>query len=177
MSHVRRLVVKHMVNMGRMASASTIHSNAWARMVRFTVVGVAAPQGSKRHVGRGIMIESSARLRPWRSTVTAAASEARSGTVTLLGPVRLLVVLSFARPASHYGTGRNAAAVKPSAPIRPTSHAVGDLSKLVRAVEDAITDSGLWRDDSQVVSLVAEKRYVVGVESPNTSITITEVLS
>ena len=35
-----------------------------------TVEGIeAAPQGSKRHVGRGIMIESSKRVKPWRDAV------------------------------------------------------------------------------------------------------------
>ena len=42
-----------------------------------TVYGVAAPQGSKRHVGNGVMIESSNRVRPWRQDVRFAALEKR----------------------------------------------------------------------------------------------------
>lgn len=34
--------------------------------VEFTVLGVPAPQGSKRHVGRGVLVESSKALGPWR---------------------------------------------------------------------------------------------------------------
>ena len=33
------------------------------------VYGVPAPQGSKRHVGHGILVESSKKLRPWRDAV------------------------------------------------------------------------------------------------------------
>ena len=35
--------------------------------VRWMTVGIPAPQGSKRHVGRGIMIEQSASLPAWRN--------------------------------------------------------------------------------------------------------------
>ena len=33
---------------------------------RFAVLGLPAPQGSKRHVGEGRMVESSKRVKPWR---------------------------------------------------------------------------------------------------------------
>ena len=33
------------------------------------VIGIPAPQGSKRHVGHGIMIENSKRVKPWRQDV------------------------------------------------------------------------------------------------------------
>ena len=141
--------------------------------VAFSVPGRAAPQGSKRHVGHGIMVESSARLRPWRAAVTAAAIEARDGAPPITGPVYLRVDISFPRPAGHFGTGRNAGKLRPSAPYFAPSRAVGDLSKLIRAVEDAITDAGLWRDDSQVVVVTAVKRHVADEsEEPRTRIRI-----
>jgi crossover junction endodeoxyribonuclease RusA len=34
-----------------------------------------------------------------------------------------------------------------------------DLDKLVRAVLDALSEAGVWRDDAQVVSVVARKAY------------------
>lgn len=37
-----------------------------------------------------------------------------------------------------------------------------DVSKLLRATEDAITDSGLWRDDARVVIAHVEKTYAIG---------------
>ena len=44
--------------------------------VEFTVLGVPAPQGSKRHVGRGVLVESSNALGPWRDAVAWAARDA-----------------------------------------------------------------------------------------------------
>ena len=147
-------------------------------MIAFTVPGCAAPQGSKTYLGKGRMVESSVRLRPWRAAVTAAAAEARNGAATITGPVNLAAVFAFPRPASHYGTGRNAGQLKPSAPPFPIGHNVGDLSKLIRAVEDAITDSGAWRDDSLVVSYHASgKRWCLEGESPRTAIVISEELA
>ena len=37
------------------------------------VRGVPAPQGSKRHIGNGILIENSKKVKPWRQDVRAAA--------------------------------------------------------------------------------------------------------
>ena len=34
--------------------------------ITLTVRGLPAPQGSKRHIGRGVMVESSKRVKPWR---------------------------------------------------------------------------------------------------------------
>lgn len=45
-------------------------------VVEFFVPGRPAPQGSKRHVGHGIMVESSRDLGPWRERVALAANPA-----------------------------------------------------------------------------------------------------
>ncbi|HSW43504.1 MAG TPA: RusA family crossover junction endodeoxyribonuclease [Patescibacteria group bacterium] len=125
--------------------------------LHFTVHGTPAPQGSKRHVGHGVMVESSKRLPAWRTLVTDAAWAARNGAPALEGPVHLDVAFGFRRPRSHYGTGRNAERLRPSAPPWPTGRNIGDLSKLVRALEDSLTDAGVWRDDAQVVSINAKR--------------------
>lgn len=66
----------------------------------------------------------------------------------------------FARPKSHYGTGRNAGKLKKSAPKRPTSRSCGDLDKLVRAVLDGLTGIA-FNDDSQVSAFGRTlKRYI-----------------
>jgi crossover junction endodeoxyribonuclease RusA len=137
------------------------------------VYGTAAPQGSKRHVGRGIMVESSKRLKPWRANVTAVAAEAWDGRPPLEGPVALTVIVSFARPASHYGTGRNTLVLKESAPSCPIGHQYGDLDKLLRGVIDGITDAGVWRDDKQVVAFPgSEKVFAARETAPNTYIRV-----
>jgi len=119
--------------------------------ITITVYGQAAPQGSKRHVGRGVMIESSKKVKPWRQDVKAAALtviETLPGWAPLDGPLSVSMTFAFARPKGHFGTGRNADRLKPSAPPRPAG--VPDLSKLVRSTEDALTGS-VWADDARVV--------------------------
>jgi crossover junction endodeoxyribonuclease RusA len=126
---------------------------------RVTIHGTPAPQGSKRHVGHGIMVESSKRLPAWRSLVTDAAWAVRDGAPTITGPVCLFVAFGFRRPKSHFGTGRNAGNLLPAAPPYPTGRNIGDLSKHVRAIEDALTDAGVWYDDDQVVGIDAGKEW------------------
>lgn len=134
--------------------------SSWA----FTAIGIPASQGSKKHVGRGIMIESSKALRPWRDTVTAAAFGAGE---KILGPVAVHVVFTLPRPKS--------------APKRETLPQRGiDLDKSVRAAFDSVTAAGLWEDDSRVCSLLAEKRWPLDCNSlpvPGVVIAACETLS
>lgn len=127
--------------------------------LEFSVRGIPAPQGSKRHVGRGIMVESSKKVRPWRDAVRAEAVAHWGfiGHVPLDEPVRVQMVFTFLRPASHYRTGKNAGIVRDTAPRAPQG--VPDLSKLIRSTEDAMTDAGVWRDDARVVEVSARKVY------------------
>lgn len=142
------------------------------RSIEFRVHSHPAPQGSKnafhhKQSGKIVMRESSKRVKPWRQAVGSAAEDAMGGEdaiksgrwVTMDGPVALSVTFTFPRPASHYGTGRNAAILKPSAPRYPTGKNLGDLSKLIRATEDALTDVGLWTDDCLVVDIRTTKVY------------------
>jgi Holliday junction resolvase RusA-like endonuclease len=133
----------------------------------FSVLGRPAPQGSKRPVRFGDrmgMVESSARVKPYRDSVTTAAREALDEhpepDAFYDAPVRLVVSFFFVRPKSHLRTAA-AFADEPSgrAPARPVSRQTGDVEKLVRAVNDAIVAAGVLRDDSQVVQLTACKRY------------------
>lgn len=134
----------------------------------FTVLGRPAPQGSKRPIvagnGRLRTIEQSARVKPYRDSVSAAAREALEAlpdpAVFYEAPVGLTVTFLFARPKSHLRTAA-AFAGEPSgrAPARPVSRQTGDVEKLVRAVNDALVAAGVIRDDSQVVQLAAAKRY------------------
>ena len=119
------------------------------------VRGTPAPQGSKRHIGGGRMIEMSKAVGPWREAVIAAA--VKQVTAPLTGPVRVRLRFQLARPASHYSHGRNEGMIKPSAPDFPSVRP--DIDKLCRAVLDALTMAGAWRDDGQVALLSAVKWY------------------
>lgn len=136
-----------------------------------TVAGTPAPQGSKRHLGNGVMTESSKAVRPWREAVKAAALA--TGSSMLRCPVEVGMDFYFKRPRSHYGTGRNALTVKRSAPWRPKGKP--DLDKLARAAMDALTDAGIWDDDAQVVTAVLTKNYALSGQAPGAIIRVREV--
>jgi crossover junction endodeoxyribonuclease RusA len=127
------------------------------------VHGDPAPQGSKRAfavrgkggvpTGKIAVIESSHdRVKSWRQDVKEAAEKAIGGREmpVFTGPVLVSMVFSLARPKSHYGTGRNATALKASAPHYPVT--AKDVSKEARSTEDALTAAGAWKDDQLVVA-------------------------
>lgn len=137
-------------------------------LAQLEVRGLPAPQGSKRHVGRGIMIESSKYVKPWRQDVRAAAEQwilTRPGLYPMDGPLSVDMVFSMPRPKGHYGTGRNAGVLKGSAPSYPQG--MPDLSKLVRSTEDALTSAGLWKDDSRVVEYGRLAKVYVASDDPD----------
>jgi len=133
----------------------------------FTVLGTPAPQGSKRHIGRGIMVESSKKVKPWRQDVKYAAIAQKPDEWDMALPVHLSVVFRFPRPKSHF----NKSGLRTSAPKACTSASHGDIEKLVRSTNDAMTGI-LFDDDRQVVSLNASKRYCEAGEPAGAIITL-----
>lgn len=115
-------------------------------MIEFDVYGIPAPQGSKRHVGNGRMIESSKKVAPWREAVRWSAVQARKGQ-TLEGALAVWIIFTMPKPKGAPKSRRTWPDRKP------------DLDKLVRSTFDAMTDAGVWGDDGQVVSLLTGKRY------------------
>lgn len=122
-------------------------------MIELRIYGTPAPQGSKKFVGttkkgRGILVESSAKVKPWRMDVKEQAEKARKELgITLAGPLKVSMVFTLKKPASAPKTRKTYPDKMP------------DLSKLVRSTEDAITDAGLWEDDARIVQCLAAKRY------------------
>lgn len=150
---------------------------AAAARLSFAVYGLPAPQGSKkvvghtkpkpgRTVGRALLVESSAKVKPWREAVKLAATQAllRDGMARLRtdpvgfatataapfpldGPLAVRMVFTLPKPAS--------------APKRRRTwpDRMPDGSKLQRSTEDALTDAGVWADDARVVEWSGAKRY------------------
>lgn len=86
-------------------------------------------------------------LHIWRSTVASGAVFAASDQGWQLTDGPLMVSLRFRMKCPR----------KPAFSVPVTRP---DIDKLCRSVLDAIGDSGVvWRDDSQVVTLLAEKEY------------------
>lgn len=126
-------------------------------MSTFAVLGRPAPQGSKRHVGNGRMIEMSKHVEPWRLAVR---HEARKHFDTpLSGPVSVLMSFYLHAPKRIPAERRG----------RPST--VPDLDKLVRATLDALTGVA-FGDDSQAVSLFTEKYYATEDHAPGVVISV-----
>lgn len=127
------------------------------------------PQGSKTYVGNGQMIESCKGVKHWRHAVTLAAVQ--RGAKPLSGNVAMTAEYILSRPKGHFGTGKNASKLKPSAPywvgVKP------DLSKIQRSTEDALTKVA-YDDDARIVSLVTFKRYAAVGELPGVVVTVAQ---
>ena len=122
------------------------------------IPGTPQQQGSKRSLGAGRpFIEANRNLAPWRADAIAYLQAEWRGRGPITEPVSLDVAFDFARPASHYGTGRNAGVLKDSAPSAKAT--APDLDKLCRALGDALTQSGVLRDDALIVEWVARKQW------------------
>lgn len=135
-------------------------------MIAFTVYGIASGMGSKRaFVPKGwtrpIITDSNRNLKSWQSLVADAASQAialRPDWQILEGGVRLSLAFFLPRPKS---LGK-----------KITAHLkYPDCSKLIRSTEDAM--SGIvYRDDSQVIELVAGKYYTGVTDSPHVNVKV-----
>jgi crossover junction endodeoxyribonuclease RusA len=111
------------------------------------VLGIPAPQGSKRHVGNGRMIEASKKVKPWREAVHRSVQEVIGGNPNFKpfgGPLRITVTFYLPKPST----------IRRMLPTVPP-----DLDKLDRGLLDALTIAGVWEDDAQVVEIVSAKRY------------------
>ena len=122
------------------------HRQASGLVIEIAVSGSPAPQGSKRHVGGGRMVESSRHVKPWRDAVRADALLARQEWARRHGAwlpldeaLAVEMVFTVPKPAAAPKRRR-------TWPMR-----LPDLSKLARSTEDALTDAGIWRDDARVV--------------------------
>jgi len=128
-------------------------------MLKFTTYGVPIPQGSLRAFTpkgwkRAILTSDNVQLKPWRKDVVDAAQEALGGRPPFedVG-LELHVLFYLPRPLS--------------APKRVTEPAKKpDVDKLLRAVMDALTAAGVWRDDAQVIVTFARKAFAAGVHDP-----------
>lgn len=150
-------------------------------MLTINVVGTPAPQGSKRAFvvnGRAVMAESSKKVKPWRQDVVAAVKEVlddlASGLITgpeipFTGPIRVDITFYLPRPRYHFRTGKHANELKPNAPRYVDKKP--DKDKLERATCDALTSSGVIRDDAQIASGLVEKLYADAATGARITIT------
>jgi Holliday junction resolvase RusA-like endonuclease len=104
--------------------------------------------GKPQEIIRVNVVEDSKHNKEWRADVVNACRQAYQGRI-LEGPLRVDFEFFFLRPKNHFGTGKNAQALKPSADKFPQG-GQADRTKLLRSTEDAL-NGVLWRDDKQIV--------------------------
>ena len=122
--------------------------------VSFTVLGEPKSQPRVKACRRGsfVHIYTPATAKEWKESVGNAAKAAVESPLT--GALFLSLIFSFARPKSHLTTtGALRKGVNVQHIIKP------DVDNLAKAVMDALTDAGIWKDDTQIVSLEVSKRY------------------
>lgn len=132
--------------------------------MRIIAYGKPVPQGSKRYVGHSnaghaILVEQSKNSKPWRSQVHEAALDAMDGAPRIEVAVRISVTFYFDRPAAHFGSGKYAKVIRPTAPAFPITRTSGDVDKLQRSIFDSLKTAGVFKDDSQVAEVHAEKAW------------------
>lgn len=131
-------------------------------LLSLDVEGRPVPQGSKRlglnrATGRAVLLDDNPALAAWRGTVALHARREWNGRAPLVDAVSIWCDFYLPRPKSHYGTGRNAAVLKATAPRWPAVKP--DLDKLLRSVFDSLTTAGVWADDSLAVVASGAKHY------------------
>lgn len=142
--------------------------------IEFFVPGQSRPAGSKsafrdRITGQIHVTHANPKTKAWMDSVKWHALKNVGRMVLWTNPICLKLTFLRQRPGGHYGTGGNAGVLKGSAPLHNTK--VPDLTKLTRAVEDALTGV-IWKDDSQVIAQRTNKRYCRGKEIPGVHITV-----
>lgn len=138
--------------------------------ITFFVPGEPKPQGRPRAFNRGGFSKVYSPLTEWRCTVLKYASDELEKREQLNGPLSVSIRYFFERPKSHFGTGKNSGKLKPSAPDYHVSRP--DLDNLNKAILDAIGDSKLIQNDSQINVLESQKKYCAGHMKPGALIEI-----
>jgi len=127
------------------------------RQVSLSVSGDPASQGSHAIMNGRIVQVNSKKHKAWRQAIVQEAIATLPDDWTPIDePCELIV--NFYMP-------RGKTVDRPSPSVAP------DLDKLIRAVGDSLTDSGIVTDDSRIVRISARKLYAQGIE-PGASITV-----
>lgn len=132
----------------------------------FEIPGVAAPQGSKKYVGKSkktgaaVLVEQSTKVKPWRAHVVAFI--AKLELEQLRGAIGIDVTFYFTRPRT-------------STALYPSAGGPGDVDKLLRSTFDAFTTSGIWEDDARVCKLASEKLWAPFGAPPHAVIRVWEL--
>jgi len=108
------------------------------------------------------VVDANPKAKGWKKTVAEAATVAMQGREPFIGPVWLSLTFRVSRPKGHYlsdGVTLSAEGKRHRFPTRKP-----DALKLARAVEDALTEGGVYLDDAMIVSEKIVKEFTAGPE-------------
>ncbi len=134
--------------------------------VHGTPVGQPRPRACVRGKHAGMYDPGTADV--WKAAVAAEAKRQWNGQ-QFTGPVKLSLQVWMPRPKSHLRANGD---LKPNAPRWHI--AKPDLDNIEKAIKDAITTAGIWKDDSLVCAVGKTKMYAV--YEPGASIRIEEIV-
>ena len=140
----------------------------------FTVFASGDPKGQPRAraFSRNGMVRlyDPATAEGWKSAIAAAVKPKLPATLpATLDPVALEVTFYFPRPRSHYRSGARFRELRPTIPTRHAKKP--DIDNCIKAVMDALTVVGVWRDDAQVDRLWTRREWA-GEQGPGAQITV-----
>ena len=96
----------------------------------------------------------------FKSQIAMAVKEYGCAGLMLPMPLKVEITCYFKRPKSHYRSGKNADLLKAGLSEYHTSKP--DFDNLGKAICDALTHLGVWKDDCQVVDGRIVKKYSGG---------------
>jgi Holliday junction resolvase RusA-like endonuclease len=115
------------------------------------------PKGQPRaRRGRGTHMYTPDTAKGFKECIYFAARE-HAPKVPFTGPVSMTLTAVFARPKTHFYTGKREGVLRPGVPTYHTSKP--DRDNIEKAVLDALTRLRFWRDDSLVCDGPVTKRY------------------
>jgi Holliday junction resolvase RusA-like endonuclease len=126
-------------------------------VIELKVHGSPAPQGSMRSIGKGRMVGDNPRTKVWREQVVSEVLRCGLENTQLEGPLRFHATFYHHRLKMHYRRLNGQDVLKGDAPIFVA--ATPDIDKVCRATLDALTQSGLIKDDKFIAILQAAQRY------------------
>ena len=147
----------------------------------FYVYGDAKGQPRQRHfarkIGQNKWIARSydpGTAEGWKCLIADAAKKVGLTGAMLEGPIELVMSCRFARPKSHFRTGRNALLLRSSAPVY-WHFGDPDRDNVEKAVMDCLTQIGAWRNDNQVCAGEPTKVWALPGEPSVTYFSIRQI--
>ena len=141
-------------------------------MIEFFVPGlpVAQPRTKAAKRGKFVSVYTPSTADAWKASVVVQARQACTEFEPMSEAVKVQMGFYLPRPKAHYNSKGK---MKPTAPYWHTKKP--DADNLAKAALDAITNSGLWADDTIVADLRVLKSYAETISETGLQVHIAEI--